>query len=161
MGKTYKVVLNSDIAGIGDNSNQFFFYDWSKLEQGQYKCSFTMVCAVGANPNLNVNVGVFLDLGQSNTLVARPLNTGVFGASYMTPSFIGMLGVNNLQDTILANTKVYAFSDLDDNPPFYLQKRPNNNIFRVLINIVRALPAKYNPVLIGRYTLTLHLEKLD
>jgi hypothetical protein len=163
MGKTYNVVFNSAIAGSGNNSNQTFFYDWSELEQGQYKCSFSMICQVGANPNLNVVVGVFMDLGQSETFVAQPFNTGVLGANYMTPSFIGTLGVNNLLNTVLANTTVYAYSNFEDNPPFYLQKRPPSNSIQIGIYIVRGtpFPSTYNPVLIGNYTLTLHLEKLD
>ena len=166
MGKTYKVVFNSDIANSGNNGLQRFFYDWTRLEQGQYKCSFSMICAVGANPNLNVDVGVFMDLGQSNTFIARPFNanvgTGQFGSNYMNPSYIGMLADNNLETTLLANTTVYAFANLNDNPPFYLQKRPPNNNIQIGVYIVSpTFPVIYNPVLIGRYTLTLYLEKLD
>lgn len=158
MGKTYNVVFNSDIAGSGFNGIQTFFYDWSKLEQGQYKCSFTWVSSVGANPNLNVNPAVFMDLGQSNTFVARPFNSGSFGASYMIPTYIGCLGVNNLFSQL-----TYAYSNLEDNPPFYLQQRPPNNLVQITIYVARGspFPSIYNSVLIGRYTLTLHLEKMD
>lgn len=164
MGKTYKVVFNSDTAG-GSNGFQQFFFDWTELEQCQYKCSFSMVCAVASNPNLNVIPSVFMDLGQSETLIARPLNTGVFGSSYMLPSFIGTLGVNNIKNNPIdiVPTATYAFADLEDNPPFYLQKRPPNNFINIGIYITRGapFPSIYNPNIIGRYTLTLYLEKMD
>lgn len=165
MGKSYKIVFNSDIADSGSNGFQQFFYDWSQIEEGQYKCSFSMISAVGSTPTFNVIPSVFMDLGQSNTLIAKPFNTGSFGASYMLPSFIGTLGVNNIQNDILdpVPTAVYCFADLEDNPPFYLQKRPPNNFINVGVYITRGspFPSIYNPPLIGRYTLSLHLEKLD
>ena len=157
MGKTYRVVLNSNIAG-GSNSNQRFFYDWSKLEQGKYKCSFTMVCAFQSNPDLVVTPAVFLDLGQSNTYIARGTNTRT---TPWFPSYIGCLGCNSLEDG--ATIQPYAFADLEDNPPFYLQQRPPNNTMTVNIYIATlgGFPSLYNPPLIGRYTLTLYLEKMD
>lgn len=160
MGKIYRVVLNSNIANGGLNNQQRYFYDWDKLEQGQYRCSFTYIGAINGNPDLFFIPIVLIDLGQSTTYFAIGTNTLTNTA---IPNYLGYVEHNvityNPIDTRPNNA--YIFADLETNPPIYLQQRPTNNTF--LVNIVTNSnpPSNYNSALIGRYTLTLFLEKMD
>lgn len=155
MGKTYKVVFNADLTGGASNSNQRFFYDWSKLEQGQYKCSFTWLSGLNGTPAFGNTPGIFIDLGQSNTYIATPITSRT---TSWNPTFIGCLNQNVLTGTISSS---YLFADLDTNPPVYLQQRPTNNTMTVLIQNLIAVPTTYANFNVGRYTFTLYLEKMD
>ena len=47
MGKIYNIVLNSAFGTAGaDIRTVNFFYDWSRIEQGRYKMTFTFVTSV-------------------------------------------------------------------------------------------------------------------
>jgi hypothetical protein len=160
MGKTYKVVLNSSIpaaAGGNNNNNQPYFYDWTKLEQGKYKCSFTYVGCIRNNLNINNVPIVCIDLGQSDVYFARGTNTL---STPSLPNYIGALATNNMDFTPDPDN-AYWCATLETNPPIYLQKRPPNNSFVVNIRQNANPSLIFNPDLIGNYTLTLYLEKLD
>lgn len=160
MGKSYKIVLNSHIAGGNLMHFQQFFYDWDKLEQGSYKCSFTFIAGINGNPDNLYVPTVAIDLGQSNVYFAKGTNTL---ETPSIPNFIGYLNSNvilyNLIDPIQNNAYLYA--NLETNPSIYLQQRPTNNTFSVRIQVNNNPTFNYNTNLIGKYTLTLYLEKMD
>ena len=161
MGKIYRIVLNSDISPTTFVSSRQFFYDWSKLEQGSYKCSFTFISGKPTtSPNFIYVVNISLDLGQSNVYFPRPTNTR---ADLGPPNYIGSLTHNNIDYDALDPyaDSAYLFATLETNPPFYLQQRPTNNIFTVNMQTNTSPIFGFNSSLVGKYTLTLYLEKMD
>lgn len=166
MGKVYKVVFNSVVSqSAGTNDNQFYFYDWSLIPEGRYKCSFTYVNQVGQRQQLFYTGMVFMDLGQTNVFFADRSSVravGIpFGAEYYNQGFIGCLENMNTRGVNVTNGSYIARTET--NPPFYLGKRPNNN--NVNIKIVEGTASLTNGTLfgynMGNYTFTLYLEHLD
>jgi hypothetical protein len=169
MGKVYKVVFNSAIAtGTGENDNRFYFYDWSRIPEGRYKCSFTYVNQVGQRILFFYDAMVFMDLGQTNVFFAdrssvRATNIP-FGAQYFNQGFIGCLENQNTRSTVSSNPSNGSYiARIETNPPFYLDKRPtNNNVNIRIVNGTASLKDgdlfSYN---MGNYTLTLYLEHLE
>jgi hypothetical protein len=157
MGKIYTVVLNSEISAGPINNQKRFFYDWDKLEQGEYKVSFTFISGIANNPDLQYVVIIAIDLGQSNLFFGRPTNTRT---NPSIPDFLGYVE-SNIMISALPGNDQYVYASLETNPPIYLGQRPTNNTFFVRI-LANANPAfNYNSSLIGRYTLTLYFEKMD
>jgi hypothetical protein len=174
MGKTYKVVFNSAIAlgsPTSSNDTQFFFYDWSRIPEGRYKCSFTYINQIQQRILLFTTAMVFMDLGQNHVFFAdrSAVRSGAgipFGAEYYNSTFIGCLESQNTRtgaSPIQNATNGGYLATRDTNPPFYLDKRPNNN--NINIRVVEGTASLTNGQLfgynMGNYTLTLYLEHLD
>jgi len=83
MGKIYNIVLNSN-NGAGLSNAKTFYYDWSLLPEGKYKCSFSYL---GSAQVLNqvTNAKVYLDLGQIRQYEPQLQTSGSVG------KFIGCL----------------------------------------------------------------------
>jgi hypothetical protein len=163
MGKTYKVVFNSQIADGASNATQRFFYNWSKLEEGKYKGSFTFTAGIRNNLNFANVPLIGIDLGQqSNVFYARGINALNTPTSILS-TYMGCLTHTQIEYNILdpVFNNGYLTATLETNPPFYLQTRPLNNFITVVIR-QNATPGGFvNTNIIGNYTLTLYLEKLD
>ncbi len=70
MGKIYNIVLNSSFGTDGpDIRTENFFYDWSRLEQGRYKLTFTFISSILTTTNTSV-LNIYTDLCQTNTFFA-------------------------------------------------------------------------------------------
>jgi len=83
MGKIYNIVLNSN-NGAGGTNAKTYYYDWSLIPEGRYKCSFSYV---GSAQTLNVvtNAKIYLDLGQIKQYEPQLQTSGSVG------KFIGCL----------------------------------------------------------------------
>ena len=96
MGKIYNIVLNSAFGTVGtDIRTVNFFYDWSILEQGRYKLTFTFITAVLTTTNANV-LNIFTDLCQTNTFFAgNPNSSQSYGFQYLGMARASATGANS------------------------------------------------------------------
>lgn len=169
MGKTYRVCFNSAVNTpiVTAPDNQFFFNDWSQIPEGRYKCYWSLTSQTGQRQQFYTTCMVFMDLGQTGVFFAdrsalRGSGNVPFGAEYYNSTFIGCL--ENMNTRTAGNPSNGGYiARTETNPPFYLDKRPNNN--RVNIRWVEGTASLtsgtlfgYNP---GNYTLTLYLELQD
>ena len=154
MGKIYNIVLNSAFGtASGDARNVSFFYDWSRLDQGRYKLSFTFITSQFTSTNVNV-MNIYTDLCQTNTFFAsNPDGTRNDTYSFQ---YLGMARPN----TIGANSYVYAPNNF--NGEMYLNQRPSNNLFTILLlNNDSGRTAYTSTNVFGNYSLVLTMELLD
>lgn len=160
MGKIYTVVFNSEIGADTATNTERYYFDWSRLEEGQYKCQFTFISAVGTAPTFATVPNLFMDLGQgAYTQIASsnvPTSPGI-GATF-SATFLGSLETKTL--TTVAGSTSYYYAGTTTNPPFFIDNKPRNNAVQILIRTNQANQnTPYTP-LPGAYTLTLQLEKL-
>jgi hypothetical protein len=158
MGRIYTVVFQSAI-GAGISNNETFFYDWSQLEEGKYKCSFSFMS--GHNPASFVDgnnvANLFCDLGQGSNVVIASNSSGL---NYLS-SYIGSLETRTIATAGVGTYVSYYYASTSTNPSFFIDCKPRNNI----VNIYMATNGSnqstaFTPVS-GPYTLTLQLEKQD
>ena len=158
MGRIYTIVFNSSIGDGSAITNESYFYDWSLLDEGKYKCSFTFMS--GHNPvtfaNGNDVCNIFMDLGQgSNVTIASSSTGGNFLSTY-----IGSLETRSIITSANGSAQInYYYASTVTNPAFYLDNRPRNN---KIIIYMATNGANQNTVFApipGPYTLTLQLEK--
>jgi hypothetical protein len=159
MGRIYNVVFNSAI-GAGATNNETFFYDWSQLEEGRYKCSFSFMS--GHNPAAfadgNNVANLFMELGQGAYTAIAANSSG----SVYLPSYIGSLETRSIPTAAGAGTNVnYYYASTVTNPPFYLDNRPRNNNINIYMATNGANQSTAFTPVTGPYTLTLQLEKVD
>ena len=154
MGKIYNIVLNSAFGTTGtDIRTVNFFYDWTRLEQGRYKLTFTFATAVLTTTNATV-LNIFTDLCQTNTFVASNPN----GTRYDTYAYqyLGMARAS------LTGANSYLYAPNNFNGEIYLNQRPSNNLFSILLLNNDATKSAYtSTTLPGNYSLILTLELLD
>ena len=79
----YNVVLQSSI-GTGGAASEQFYYDWSQLEDAEYKVSFSFSCPVVALTNTAIAT-IYIDLGQSQNKIAQAQNSSstIYKGSYL------------------------------------------------------------------------------
>ena len=65
----YNVVLQSSI-GAGGAASEQFYYDWSQLEDAEYKVSFSFSCPVVNLTNTAIAT-IYVDLGQTQNKIAQ------------------------------------------------------------------------------------------
>ncbi len=155
MGKIYNIVLNSAFGTVNtDIRNVSFYYDWSRLEHGRYKLTFTFITAYTTLSNVNV-LNIYTDLCQTNTFFASNPNGISDGSSYGY-QYLGMARPSATG----ANT--YLYSPNNFNGEIYLNQRPQNNVFSILLlnNDINKTAYTASP-LFGNYSLVLTLELLD
>ena len=119
----YNIVLNSlNQASGGTNANASYYYDWSVLQQGKYKMTFSY--QGGAN---NISASRFatigIDLGQSKTFTTSSTSTTALSSrivGILSPSFLAV-----------ASSLV---SNISTNSPVYLNAVPTNNTFSVNVS---------------------------
>ncbi len=155
MGKIYNIVLNS---GFGTQSGDIrtvnFYYDWSRLEQGRYKLTFTFITGQFTTTNTTV-MNIYTDLCQTNTFFASNPNGVSDGSSYAY-QYLGMARASATG----ANSYVYAPNNF--NGEIFLNQRPSNNLFTIyLANNDNNKTAYSSTTLMGNYSLVLTLELLD
>ena len=152
MGKIYNIVLNSAYGSTNvDIRNVSYFYDWSRLEQGRYKLTFTFATAVFTTTNANV-LNIFTDLCQTNTFFAgNPNSSQSYGFQYLGMARASATGANN-----------YLYAPNNFNGEMYLNSRPSNNLFSILLLNNDANKSGYSSTTLpGNYSLILTLELLD
>ena len=158
MGKIINVVLNSNNAISGSaNNDATYFVDWGAIlkDRKPYRLHWTYV-------------------GMPNTLTASSKLAQV-QVDFQTRAYLNrtsMMGAPNtqtigvLRSFYLNGTVNYLFSDDGNNPPIYLDSRPQNNTFRVQILTNDGTPVLWKdnaatPVVNGNYILTLSFQEID
>ena len=146
MGKVFNIVFMSS-QGSGNIYSRTYFFDWSKLPQGQYTGTFSFTSAAGSISPSCVNI--FVDLGfgtqySASTINGVQLTTSTFyiGSALTTP--YGIIGNS------------YLSASIPNNPPFTLLNRPSNNNVNVRILNNDANQTNFTTELV--YTLVLSLE---
>ncbi len=156
MGKIYNIVLNSSYGTTnGDIRNITFFYDWNRFEEGRYKLNFTFITSTFTTTNVSV-CNIFTDLCQTNCFFAlNPSNTNSISNSY-NYQYLGMA----ISTGLGTNQNLYTPANL--NGEIYLETRPYNNLFSVLLLNNDTGKTGYSSTnLPGNYTINLCFEKLD
>lgn len=156
MGKIYNIVLNSGYGTVsGDIRNVSFFYDWSRFEEGRYKLNFTFLTSSFTTSNVSV-CNIFSDMCQTNCFFAlNPSNTNGISNSY-NYQYLGMA----IPTALGASQNLYTPANL--NGEIYLETRPYNNVFNVLIlNNDIGKTAYTSTTLPGTYSLNLCFEKIE
>lgn len=158
MGKIVNVVLNSNNALTGSaNNDATYFVDWGAIldDRKSYELHWTYV-------------------GMPNTLTASSKLAQVT-VDFQTRAYLNrssMMGAPNtqtigvLRSSYLNGTINYLFADDNNNPPLYLDTRPQNSTFRVQILTNDATPALWKdnaatPVVNNSYILTLSFEECE
>ena len=147
MGRIYNILFNST-QGTGTIGSRKYFFDWSQLPDGQYRCTFSFVTTSGTTSVACANI--FMDLGQGNVFVAGSVTNGQLSSNTF---YIGNAGAT----AIGANSYVYA--ETFTNPAFYLSNKPSSNEVTIRVLQNDANQSAYTPEL--RYSLNLSLELLD
>ena len=145
----YNVVLQSSI-GAGGAASEQFYYDWSQLEDAEYKVSFSFSCPVVALTNTAIAT-IYVDLGQSQNKIAQAQNASsiIYKGSYLGSLLYTPYGANG-----------YLYADVATNPLTYLAGRPRNNNFLVEIHNNTPANVDYAPAP-TQYTLILSFEKIS
>jgi hypothetical protein len=156
MGKIYNIVLNSQfgtVATAGDSRAISFFYDWSLLPQGRYKLTFQFNTSTLTTTNTSV-LNIFTDLCQTNTFFASNPD-GSMKSSYAY-QYLGMARATGTG----TNNTLYAPNNF--NGELYLEQRPQNNLFSILLFNNDDTKTYYSATIINfNYSLILNLELLD
>jgi len=146
-------------------NNLNYQMDWSLLEKGKYKGSFSMeiFSPNWAGSNLAIPIQVYLNMGvNTNTLEAGNPNFSNNLGGIASSSFIGVVNASQLSAYFLTNN--------NQNSPFYMRQTPKSNIVNIQLvgNAITLFNGNIltNKVLwtdsagCGDYMLTLLLERL-
>lgn len=159
MGKIFNVVLNSavDSAGGIATNNENFYYDFSTMDEGKYKVTWSFMSAVNSvlQPTGVTVPNVFIDLGQGQFVNIASSSNVNQGMNY-NATFIGSLEFKSFT-TPIASYGYYS-ATTTTNPPFYLDNKPRNNLINVLMFNNNPTISILSPVS-GQYTLILSFEK--
>ena len=147
MGRIYNILFNST-QGTGTIGSRKYFFDWSKLPAGQYRCSFSFVTASGVTTVACANI--FMDLGQPNVYVSGSLTNGQLSSNTF---YIG-----NARATAIGASS-YVYADTLTNPEFYLSHKPSSNEVTIRVLQNDAGQSAYTPEL--QYSLNLALELIE
>lgn len=147
MGKIYNILINSS-QGTGNIGSRNYYFDFSKLEHGRYKGSFSFITASGTTSVACCNI--FCELGQELSYPVMSPTGGQLTNGYF---YIGSAGVSSI------GANAYVYCTAVDNPPFYLLNKPSSNNITIKILQNDAGQSAYTPEL--AYSLTLSLELLD
>lgn len=147
MGKCYNVVLDSTLAYSGGATlaTLNYFVNWAAIMPNKpYKVTFSFVSAVALLTG-TVVMGIKANLGTN--MVFAPED----GA---TPSSL-YLGTAHSSDMAALH---YMNASFQDNPPLYINERPNQNLLTILLtngatNLLYTTP---NP---AEYVLILNFEE--
>lgn len=157
MGKIVNVVLNSNNKVSGANNDAQYFIDWGAILQNRkkYKMHWTYVGQANTITIATKVAQVQVDFNTRSYLN----KSSTFGAP--STQFIGTLRTFYVNGTIN-----YLFADDNNNPPIYLNSRPQNNTFRVQVLNNDATPAAWvdnagTPVVNNNYILTLSFQEID
>ena len=146
--KIYNVLFNSAISTTTTIEAKTYFFDWGKLEQGNYKVTFSFVTAPHTTTRTCANI--FIDLGLENSYIAQ----GTSGTQLPTcNNFLGSVRATGIG----ANSQLFA--DSVGNPPVMIYNRPNQNqvTIRLLANDLVQTP--YTPNV--DYSLNMCLELIE
>ena len=158
MGKIVNVVLNSNNKVSGVNNDAVYFVDWGAILQNRkkYKLHWTYVGQSNVITAASKVAQVQVDF-QVNNYLNRDSTMGA-----PTTQTIGCLRTFYVNGTIN-----YLFADDNNNPPIYLDSRPQNNTFRVQVLTNDSPPVAWKdnttttPVVNGNYMLTLSFQEFD
>lgn len=156
MGKIYNIVLNSAYGSTNvDIRNVSYFYDWSRIPEGRYKLSFSFIASLFTTTNTTV-CNVFTDMCQTNTYFAVNPNNPNSSSMSLSYQYLGMLRPT------FTGTNQYIYSPNNFNGEIYLNQRPQNNLFSILLlNNDTGKTAYTSGTLPGSYSLVLTLELLE
>lgn len=147
--ETYNVILNSNLA-TGTAPASTFNFDWSVLPDRNYQVHYSFNTA-----NMSIATGkvclISSDLfATSNTFVASAVggrttaqSANILGVAY--PYIYGATSALHADDSTA--------------PPLYLNTRPNQNQFTILVQTADATPVDYPSL--GAWVLVLHFKPVD
>ena len=157
MSRITNVVLNSNNKVSGTNNDAVYFVDWGAILQNRkkYRMHWTYVGQANTITIASKVAQVQVDF-QTNNYLNRSSTMGA-----PTTQTIGCLRTFYVNGTIN-----YLFADDNNNPPIYLDSRPQNNTFRVQVLNNDATPAAWvdnagAPVANNNYMLTLSFQEID
>ena len=161
MGRIYTVVFNSAVAGAPSTNNEQFFYDWSQMEEGRYKVTFSFMSAVNqtTQPTGTFVPNLFIDLGQGayTSIASSNVPTNANIGAVFNSNFLGSLEFKSFTSNI--GSYGYYCATSTTNPPFYIDNKPRNNIVNVIINTNGVTQTtSYTPTP-GAYTLTIQFHR--
>lgn len=155
MGKIVNVVLNSNNKVSGANNDAVYFVDWGAIleDRKKYRLHWTYAAQNNAFAAATKLAQVQVDFNMQSYLN----RSSTFGAP--STQCIGALRTNYVN----ANVN-YLFADDNNNPPIYLDSRPQNNTFRVQVLTNDAVPVLWTdstPAVNANYILTLSFQEID
>jgi hypothetical protein len=161
MGRIYTVVFNSAVAGAASTNSEQFFFDWSQLEEGRYKVTFSFMSAVNSvtQPTGTFVPNIFIDLGQGayTSIASSNVPTSAAIGAVFNANFLGSLEFKSFTSNV--GSYGYYCATSTTNPPFYLDNRPRNNAVNITINNNGATQSTPFTPVPGAYTLTLQLHR--
>lgn len=157
MSRITNVVLNSNNKVSGDNNDAVYFVDWGAIlkDRKKYRLHWTYASQSNTITAATKLAQVQVDF-QTNNYLNRSSTMGA-----PTTQCIGCLRTFYVNGTIN-----YLFADDNNNPPIYLESRPQNNTFRVQVLNNDATPAVWLdnatvPVANNKYMLILSFQEID
>jgi hypothetical protein len=160
--RSYNVVLNSAAESETNKGDITYNFDWSILpENTAFEVYFTLisnVVSVSTSGSTPVPC-VYAELGQSNTFEASTL-----GVRANNTQYLGSLCLNGI------GSNTFFRTDETMNPPIYLHRRPNNNIFKVQMYLQSDTPGvdaqpptiwSFSTATMPNYVLTLKFVPVD
>jgi hypothetical protein len=154
--KIVNVVINSNNAISGStNNNATYNIDWGSILKPRqaYKLHFTYTGQPNTFTSATKLAQIMIDFN-----LEQYTTTSTSGAP--TTMTIGCL-----RSIYLNGTTNYLFSDDINNPPIYLESRPQNNTFRVQVMTNDATPVPWTdntgtPAVNGNYILILSFQEI-
>lgn len=129
---TFTVMLNSANKISGSNSDAYYFFDWSQLENRPY--NMHLEC------NTEVQAGAYDD--SSIVLTSDLLNSTLFSniPKFEQNNYLGFATLLYTGGTTKDRIMAYG------NPPVYLNTRPTLNHFNVKIYDIDGVLSTKNPI---------------
>jgi hypothetical protein len=158
MGKIVNVVLNSNNKVSGANNDAIFFVDWGSILKDRQP--YYLHWSYASQPANTITAATKLAQVQVDFNTRSYLNrSSTIGAP--STQYIGCLRTFFVNGTIN-----YLFADDNNNPPIYLDARPQNNTFRVQVLTNDATPVAWTdntaaPIANSNYILTLSFQECD
>jgi hypothetical protein len=155
--KPYIIILNSiEKNSGGSNTFATYSFDWYVLPDQPYYVYFQFVAtdhSTYAAANIPV-AQIVIDLGQSSNTFSAVSNV----QSARTSSYLqgGSQYLGSLRKTVSSGANFYLYANKTDNPPIYINGRPNNP--RFLVSVLTNQGFGYDSSSLGNYILTLYFE---
>ena len=148
MGKCYNVVCDSSNNYVSqvNGSDTTYYFDWSKLPEGQYKVTFSYM-SDDTTTTLSPVMTLWTNLNSGDS---------TYQAGNGVCPMIGFMG-NLFPDKHGANA--YYYAKHVDNPPVCMY-RPNNNFFSVYLRN-GITNTSYSTPVASQYVLMMNFELMD
>lgn len=146
------VVFNSLVNATGTNKNDLTYrFDWSILDEGKYKVSFTYHGLTNKKTGDKLPL-VYIDLGASSSAYSTS------ASNYANQTLF--LGTLFASDVVSGDAQYLASHE--QNEPITIKTRPINQSPRIFVQNIDGTPFTDSiGADLADYVLTLHLKKVD